>query len=122
MREAYAANVVTYIVDSALMGCHTSLKGTQSRMPGTSEGAPTASQVAPFPTQLVETQVVDRAMIVWPCVPYSCAEPRACGSRRRADEESSVAYTGTVLETLCGWKRCVGFTNKKVLVYPDQLM
>ena len=64
LREAYATDVVTDPVDSALTGCQTSLNCTQSQMPGTKEtfGAPTGSQVAHIPTQLVESEVVERAM------------------------------------------------------------
>ena len=55
LREAYTADVVTDIVDSALTGCQTSLHYTQS-------GAPTESLVAQIPIQLVESEVVERAM------------------------------------------------------------
>ena len=57
-------DVVTDPVDSALTGCQTSLNCTQSQMPGTKEtlSAPTGSQVAQIPTQLEESEVVERAM------------------------------------------------------------
>ena len=59
LREAYATDVVTDAVDSALMGCQTSQYCTQSQIPGTNESAPTGSQVAQIPTQLVKSEEVE---------------------------------------------------------------
>ena len=62
LRETYAADVVSDTVDSALTGCQTSIHYTQSPRPGVNAGAPTESLVAQIPTQLVESEVVERTM------------------------------------------------------------
>ena len=48
LREAYATDVVTNTVESALTRCQTLHIGTQSQKPGSNEGALTGSQVANF--------------------------------------------------------------------------
>ena len=62
LREAYITDVVTDTVDRTLTGYQTSLHCTQSPKPGAYASAPTKCLVAQIPTQLVESEVVEKTM------------------------------------------------------------